>query len=1150
MNRNLYLICSFLCFLFIGETAAQDTIKVQTLTWDSTSRSGYFQFPDDPGQTYRKILMRYNMRCHDAAVGNGNVGCREWDYSCNTFITDPNQQDSTRATHPSHIISNFSGTDFDYVTYPTYTYLQFMQHSTNYLEVIGETTATVGAGAGTMVLDNYESLGRHQFLYTADELSTAGLSAGAISGLRFNLTLAGGEVSYLRIRMKATSKTELDPNNPDLDGFTEVYFLNTPFLIAGAQTLNFYQNFDWDGSSNVLVDYSFTNQLPFISSTILADDAGFPAGLLNSTADNALDFEGAGALDLSNAANLSSISNEITVSMWCYGNAAVLPINSSIFEATDADNNRQLNVHLPWSNATVYWDCGNDGTGYDRIEKAATAQSFEGQWNHWTFTKNATTGTMRIYLNGTLWHSGTGKTRSIDIQNFNFGGAVNGSNPYYGLVDEIRVWNVELDEATIQDWLFREVSDQHPFYGNLVAYHKLDEGIGTIALDNGPGSVPAPIYGFPSWRLNRGKDLYKNFEATNMRPQFTFVQGEYILDDQIIIVTDSIPNNPNSVISYAVDGSDLVIVDTVFLYQAGDLPVVDENGTVTGTVYVAPEGTINIGDLTYYQKADAKFEILSLVTPYGNGLDLGQQGATFFFDLTDFAPILKGEKFMSMELGGQNQEDMDIQFWFIEGTPERDVLQIQNIWPFRRGYYDQIQNDQFFEPRDVSLRADGSKFKIRSSITGHGQNGEFVPRAHYINLDGGTQEFVFDVWKQCSENPMYPQGGTWTFARAGWCPGLDTDIHESDLTFLVNAGESVNIDYGVNGSFLTEANYLVSSQLVTYGPLNHQTDASIEAIIRPTDMHQYGRYNPACNLPRIVVKNGGSNTIGTLKIQYRVEGGGTRVYDYSEPIYEGETREIDLPVDATGFWNTASDTKIFEVQLLEVNGAADENPDNNMMRSSFEVPEMFDIDETIILKFKTNNRASENFWTIRDETGTTVLSRTGMANATTYEDEVVLPDGCYSLYVDDSGDDGLSYWYWDVVDPSVGSGYFKFQYYFNNFAVSLKTFESEFGGSVRFDFVVGQYTDTKEVITEPRLFSVYPNPASDHLTVEIQGYEADNFQVDIIDPTGKILQTQTVVPNSTDGLIYQLSLEGLAPGMYYTRVRHASKTWSRPFVKM
>ena len=111
------------------------------------------------------------------------------------------------------------------------------------------------------------------------------------------------------------------------------------------------------------------------------------------------------------AAAFASVSDQITISMWVYGDTTQ-PRSDSVFYATDASGNRMLNIHLPWNNSSVYWDAGYSA-GYDRINKAAASSEFMGEWNHWVFTKNATTGEMSIYLNGTLWHSGTGKVRSM-----------------------------------------------------------------------------------------------------------------------------------------------------------------------------------------------------------------------------------------------------------------------------------------------------------------------------------------------------------------------------------------------------------------------------------------------------------------------------------------------------------------------------------------------------------------------------------------------------------------------------------------------------------------------------------------------------------------------------------------------------------------
>jgi len=103
--------------------------------------------------------------------------------------------------------------------------------------------------------------------------------------------------------------------------------------------------------------------------------------------------------------------NEITCSFWAYGGEA-LPTANSVIEAWSANNQRILNVHLIWSNSCVFFDCGNIGASfdsYDRLMKQINAADCKGKWSHWAFTKNATTGSMKIYLNGNLWHEETNK---------------------------------------------------------------------------------------------------------------------------------------------------------------------------------------------------------------------------------------------------------------------------------------------------------------------------------------------------------------------------------------------------------------------------------------------------------------------------------------------------------------------------------------------------------------------------------------------------------------------------------------------------------------------------------------------------------------------------------------------------------------------
>jgi hypothetical protein len=130
-------------------------------------------------------------------------------------------------------------------------------------------------------------------------------------------------------------------------------------------------------------------------------------GVVHTTAGRfgrALQFDGTDDQVLvGNVVNLfSTLSDKITISFWAYGDDS-LPRNSTVFGGKNAAGNRVLNAHLPWSNGRVYWDAGNSGSAYDRIDKAATTSAIRGQWNHWAFTKDATAGVMKIYLNGQLW---------------------------------------------------------------------------------------------------------------------------------------------------------------------------------------------------------------------------------------------------------------------------------------------------------------------------------------------------------------------------------------------------------------------------------------------------------------------------------------------------------------------------------------------------------------------------------------------------------------------------------------------------------------------------------------------------------------------------------------------------------------------------
>ncbi len=1144
---NLFIPLFLLCFVI--SLNAQDTIVVQTINLEDDFREGNYDFPNDETQTYRKILMKYQMRCHDGLVGAGAVGCGEWDYHCNTVITDSTKVDSLKASHPDYVISNFNGDIFEYSNAPTYHAIEFFQ----YQSALNGTPNIVALNNGSEDLNapfgTSAPRSKVYYLLTSSELQNAGLNNGQIHGMSMDVTEVAADISFLKIKLRHVAQSTLTPENIILDGFTEVYFNNTTIENTGDKEFNFYNSFDWDGTSNVLMEISYQNNEAGIDNNVAGANVQNKA-IISNTTDAYLGFNGAGEITVA-ADVLSSISTEFTFSAWVYGSEG-LPANTSLFEGKDGSGNRQVNAHVPWSNSRVYWDCGNDGSGYDRIDKAAEVFELEGRWNHWAFTKNTDNGTMYIYLNGQLWHSGTAKLKTIDnLAELVIGRGSNNSNPFLGNVDEIQIWSEELDEATIQQWMHRSVNNLHPNYPSLLAYYKLDEGAGDIAVDSSPLALNGTIGSGPSWKSLRANEYFKNFVALDNLPNFKFMQGgDVTVVNTEVVIYDSIQADPHNVDAYIVENNDLILDNSTLLWPAGDLDIYDENGLVVGSNYYAPDGDIAINSLNYYRKTPARFEILSFITPYGNYLNLGDEGKVWTFDVTDFAPILKGNKRLSIEGVGKNSEEYDISFEFITGTPPLDVISIQQLWPIRTagaiwsgfGMASIMAND-VFEPREVTLNPNASRYKFRSSITGHGSNGEFVSREHYMNINGGTNEFEYDGWKECAENPIYPQGGTWIFDRAGWCPAMETDVHHLDFTSMVNPGESITVDYGINGQTMSDADYRVSNQLVSYGSPNFIVDAELLDIKRPSNKVEHARYNPVCNDPIVVLKNSGAFNVGSVRFKYRIIGSGqTLYYDWTGNLGFLETTEVILPVDDHLFWQSLSSNLEFEASIVEVNGAADENVDNNLLKTVLNFPEYGVFTDEITLRVQTNNRANENTYRLLNQQGEVIFSREDLSNATVYEDDIELNEGCYTIEMTDLGDDGLDFWF---NNASTGVGSFRLK----RNGANIKTFEPDFGDNIRYDFFVGQTVDNQELPGIKSLVSVYPNPANAAIHVELQGFDQKTLTIELIDLTGRVLIQEKRSNIGATKEILRLDTESIPNGMYYVSINDGTEVKLRSIIK-
>ncbi len=1156
MLKKLLFLFTLFSLTIVTAQSVGDTLRVQAFNYNSTTRDTLISFPNNPSLTFEKIILKYNMRCKNALIStqtDRNLGCGEWDYSCNTFVADSTKIEKVLFQQPDYTVSNFTGSSFNYTSQQTYDHYDFTQKNVVINSVTSESAYALGSGTNILshLVKTSQKSGRSQFLIKASDLLASGFSAGSIDALQLNVANSGGLAKFLKIKIKNTTLTALQAQTIDFTGFTEVYFSDFNF-VNGANRVQFYTPFAWDGTSNLVVEISFSNTANGANIEFLGLNKPEISSLSASNIAS-IDVSASGFVDI-NTQFFNSINNQLTVSFWTKGDANLLPTDNSIVYAySDNITQRQLNLHLPWG-GSIYFDCGYVNNGFDRIEKPyGTDNVIEGVWNHWTYTKNATTGVMNIYLNGVLWHTGTNKTKVISIMNLVLGKFDDGTAyGYKGKIKEFLVWDKELSAATILSWKNKTIDASHPDYANLVAYYKLDEGTGQLVYDTKHGLTSNGTNLL--WDYERGDQLTTTFTESTLVPNVTFFRGTYNLSITDNVVRYSYPRNAKVVRNYSVtsnEGITPMLHDTInLLSTTSSFETTPENvydgttGNVISTIPVTTEGTINIVQLDYYKRFPFYNELVSFVTPYGIGLDLGQNGKSWYFDMSDYATILKGNKRLVMS-GGVWQEELDLEFLFIVGTPPRNIVQYDQLWQgeYRLGSpnISEIINGTKLPTVAYPFSAAATSFKLKSSITGHGSEGEFSQNGGTIShriFVNNVQKLNWTITQNCSENPIFPQGGTWVYNRQGWCPGQRTLLKEQDLTPHVTAGTTMNLNYRTsNPSVATgDYRYIIAHQVIGYGAPNFSVDAAIEEVKMPNSSNaEFSRINPMCERPKITVRNTGATAITTIEFDYWLNDASThQSYTWTGNLASMAATDILLPTN--GLWSTsvASANNRFHARILSVNSSADMYANNNHYISKFNLP---DVMPTVFkIQLKTNNVPGQNNYSLYDSNGTLIETKTFATANTVYTYTYQAPqfvDGCYRLRVNDSGKDGLQWW----ANPSQGAGYIRF---LDANDVIIKTFTPDFGGGFDYSFSVNTLL-SNPIFEGEDAIKVYPNPSYGYFSVE--GELLEGSTISLIDVLGNL-----ITQKEAQSMLVDFDATNLSTGIYLVKIEKEKQVVTKKLI--
>ena len=526
---------------------------------------------------------------------------------------------------------------------------------------------------------------------------------------------------------------------------------------------------------------------------------------------------------------------------------------------------------------------------------------------------------------------------------------------------------------------------------------------------------------------------------------------------------------------------------------------------------------------------DINSEIGRMLTPYGSNFK-EDWSFTWSLDVTDFQAFLRDSVeieyihsgYESPDLGWDLTIDFDVTY----GPAVTDFIAVERMWDgnFQYGNPENPIEKQL-APMKIAT-AEGAAFgRFRIQHTGHGMDrpsgcSEFCSRWRELVFDGEVVDHR-DMWKECGDNPLYPQGGTWIFDRAYWCPG---DLQQPDIIDIPLSNQEHTIDLDMEpftANNIDQPKEQITSYFFQYGAPNALNDVRIEEIIAPNIRDNYNRFNPRAFTPVVKIRNLGKEDLKSLDINYKTIGFAEKTYHWQGNLGFYEAVIISLP----GEIDAKSGRNHFSVSLDEPNGAADEWEDDNNLEVAFEtVPT---IPTKFVVEFLTNNRPKDNWLHIVNNAYDTLYAKTPdmLDSATTYIDTLELAEGYYFMELVDTAGDGLEFWF--LADAGYGRLRLK-----DTEGKLIHLFESDCGNGQFYAF----RTDAGfEVDTTIEILSVniYPRMVKDYATVYTATNKSSTLKIRIT-KDGEYVETHefTNIKDAQTGL----DLRHLEEGRYVMEI--------------
>lgn len=247
------------------------------------------------------------------------------------------------------------------------------------------------------------------------------------------------------------------------------------------------------------------------------------------------------------------------------------------------------------------------------------------------------------------------------------------------------------------------------------------------------------------------------------------------------------------------------------------------------------------------------YEIARAFTPYGGSFG-STWSKTFYLDVTEYLPMLRGETQFRLYYGGFDATDtrahtVTFTFDLYEGEPSRNVVYMAKMYDSSRngntgyrGYaygvagFD-IEDAERMGLREFKIPAEVKSLELKVAISGHGHDkgrfpnrtnyvprnaAEFVENTYTVLVNGVEQTAAGRIFYSNAGN--YYQAGTYYYDRANWAPGNPLYVHYWSLEPVTDNTGKMTLDLNLEQFISTQtgpnaegvAQYIVEVDLFGY----------------------------------------------------------------------------------------------------------------------------------------------------------------------------------------------------------------------------------------------------------------------------------------------------------------------------------------------